>query len=170
MIEIYGRGRWGRSGRIASEYGRVGRRLSEKDTVEACAVDSRWRRVNNAVLRMLTSSSILQRIWFDVSNDHYSGDSLSPNRSITEITHSRSCTAGVLRLNFALKQLVMTTNEHIFGRIRHQIHSRALQLTKPTLCPSFHRNHANPTYTADPKLFISKTLKPKNPRKNLTLY
>ena len=57
------KGKMGRSGRIASEYGRVGRRLSEKDTVEACAVDSRWRRMNNAVLRMLTSSSILQPIF-----------------------------------------------------------------------------------------------------------
>ena len=140
----------GRSGRIASEYGRVGRRLSEKDTVEACAVDSRWRRVNNAVLR------ILQRIWFDVSNDHYGGDSLSPNRLITDITHSRSCTPGVLRLNYALKQPAITTKEHIFGRIRHHIHSRALQLTKPTLCPSYHRNHANSAYTADPKLSYQK--------------
>ena len=93
-------GKDGRSGRIASEYGRVGRRLSEKDTVEACAVDSRWRRMNNPVLRILTSSSIFQRIWFDVSNDHCGGDSLSPNRSIshsagnqishTQIMHARN--------------------------------------------------------------------------------
>lgn len=48
-------GKEGRSGRIASEYATVGRRLSEKDTVEVCAVDSRWRRMNNPVLRMLTS-------------------------------------------------------------------------------------------------------------------
>ena len=136
-------GKDGRSGRIASEYATVGRRLSEQDTVEVCAVDSRWRRMNNPVLLMLISSSVFQRIWFDVSNDHYGGDSLSTNRSIShsagnQISHIQIMHARNSETQDRVENSLPLRPRNVFDQTRYHIYPRSLQLTKPTLHPCSH--------------------------------